>query len=118
MTVRPDAIHRWDRSVLLKALLIGAVIEAVAIAPAFFSPWGHAGPESTLGLLGVLANSPGGAVVIFSRTLGGNDTGESLWLLIAEVYLVQALLIGYIAFVWLRWKKRKQGRAQGMEPVL
>jgi hypothetical protein len=105
MTVRPDAIHRWDRSAFVKALSIGAVIEAVAIAPAFISPWGHAGPESTLGLLSVFANSPGGAVVIFLRTLAGKDTGESLRLLIAEVYLVQALLIGYIAFVWLRWKK-------------
>jgi hypothetical protein len=107
VTPRSEPIHRWDRPAVVKALLIGAVVEAVAIAPSLLSPWGHAGPESMPGLLSVLANAPGGALVIFPRTLLGMDAQEPVASLVAEIFLVQTLLIGYVAFVWLRWKKRK-----------
>ena len=107
MTPRSEPIHRWDRAAVVKALLIGAVVEAVAIAPVLLSPWGHAGPESMPGLLSVFVNAPGGALLIFSRTILGMDTEEPVALMVAEIYLVQTLLIGYIAFVWLRWKKRQ-----------
>ena len=108
MTPQSEPIHRWDSSTLLKSLMIGAVVESVLIAPAVLSPWGHAGPESIPGFVGVFLNAPGGALVIFLRTLAGPDNGESTAALVVQIYVVQTLLIGYIAFVWLRWKQRRK----------
>lgn len=109
MNSKPEPIHRWDRPVLLKAPLIGAVVEAVALAPAVLSPWGHAGPEWLLAWPSVFFNAPGGLLLGFLRTAAGVRENVSTPALVAELYLIQTLLVSYVAFVWLRWKKRKAG---------
>jgi hypothetical protein len=100
-----ERIHRWDRVTVAKALIIGAAVEAVAIAPAALSPWGHAGPESWLGWLSVLFNLPGIVVVRLLRDLG--MSGESSAGLLAAVFIVQTIILSYLLFVWLRRKKLK-----------
>ena len=105
MSAKAEPIHKWDRAVVLKALLFAAIVEAVAIAPALMSSWGHAGPESLLGWLSVLVNLPG---LYLGGLLGaGRFAGESVVALVITVYLIQTLAISYIAFVWLRWRKRR-----------
>lgn len=101
-----EPIHRWDRPTLLKALLIGAILEVAAIAPAVLSTWGHAGPESLWGWLGLLLNAPGLFVMWLVRTVSGSRETVSVVSTVAYVYLIQTLIFGYIVFVWLRWKKR------------
>jgi uncharacterized sodium:solute symporter family permease YidK len=104
MSAKAEPIHKWDRAVALKAFLFGAVLEAVAIAPAVISPWGHAGPESLFGWLSLLVNLPG---LYLCRLMGvGRFAGESVVALILTVYLIQTMVISYVAFVWLRWRKR------------
>ena len=105
MRPKPEPIHKWDRAVVLKALLYGAVLEAFAIAPALLSTWGHAGPTSPLGWLSALLNLPGMYVV---RVLGaGILAGDSVVTLVLMVYLIQTIAIGYVAFIWMRWRKRR-----------
>lgn len=104
-------IHRWDAGVVLKALAIGAVIEAVAAAPAALSPWGHAGPESMLGWLSVLLNMPGLFVLGLLRDLrAGNESFAGLF---AVVFVVQTIIISYLVFVYLR---RRKLRAEAGSP--
>ena len=93
-------LHRWDRSIVLRALIIGATIEGIAIAPAAISPWGHAGPEWLLGWVSILLNLPGIFVV---RLLRSGD--ESFAVIIAAVFIVQTVILSYLAFVYLRWRK-------------
>jgi hypothetical protein len=107
MKSKTEPIHCWDRAIVLKALLFGAVLEAIAIAPAVLSPWGHAGPEWLVAWPSVFVNIPAGLLVGFLKTAAGLDTKESVAAFAVEVYLLQTLIISYIAFVWLRWKKRK-----------
>ncbi len=107
MNSKPEPIHRWDRAILLKAFLFGAVLEAIAITPAVLSPWGHAGPESLWGWLGLLFNVPGLFVVWLLRSVTGSWETVSAVDAVAYVYLIQTLIFSYIAFVWLRWKKRR-----------
>jgi hypothetical protein len=109
MSSKPEAIHSWDRATLLKASLFGAVIEAIAIAPAVLSPWGHAGPEWLLAWPSVFVNLPGGFLLGLLKTAAGINAKESDAGLAAEVYLIQTLIISYLAFLWLRWKKRRAG---------
>ncbi len=107
MNSTPEPIHKWDARTLLKALMFGAVLEALAIAPAVLSPWGHAGPESNWGWLGLLLNVPGLFLSQWLRTLTGSTETISVVSAVAYVYLIQTLIFSYIAFVWLRWKKRR-----------
>ena len=104
-----EPIHKWDRPTLLKAFLFGAVAEAVAIAPALLSPWGHAGPEGLLAWASVFFHLPSGFLLNILKTAAGFKAEESLPAVVAELYLMQTLIIGYVAFVWLRWKKLKAG---------
>ena len=101
----PKRIHRWDRGTLFKALIIGATLEAVAIAPAALSPWGHAGPESLPGWLGVLLNLPGICVVRLLRDFGA--VGETFPAIFTGVFVVQTIILSYLVFICLRWKKLK-----------
>jgi hypothetical protein len=106
MNFNPEPIHKWDSRTLLEALLSGAVLEAVAIAPAILSPWGHAGPESIWGWLGLLLNVPGLFVIWLIRVLSGSTESVSVVSAVGYVYLIQTLIFSYILFVLLRWKKR------------
>ena len=103
---RDEPLHRWHGPTLVKALLIGAALEAAAIAPALLSPWGHAGPDSPWGWLGLLLNVPGLLVMWLLRTTSGNRETFSIIGIVAYVYSIQTLMFAYLAFVWLRWKKR------------
>ena len=109
MNSKPERIHRWDKPTLRKAFLFGAVLEAIAIAPAVFSPWGHAGPEGLLALLSVFVHAPAALLLSLLKAAAGIKGEESLAAFAVEVYLMQTLIISYIAFVWLRWKRRKTG---------
>lgn len=104
MNLRTEPKHTWGDTLVLKSFFIGAIVEAVAIAPAVLSPWGHAGPESFWGWLGLLVNAPGLFVVWLLRTISG--TTESIGVIwgIACVYLIQTLLFSYVAFLGLRRK--------------
>src|SRR5205807_4207699 len=104
MSSKPEALHSWDRATLVKALLFGAVVEAIAIAPAVLSPWGHAGPEWLLAWPSVFVNLPGGFLVRLLKTGAGIGAKESDTALAVQVYLIQTLIISYITFLWLRWK--------------
>ena len=106
---RSESIHRWDRPTILKALLFGAIVEAIAIAPAVLSPWGHAGPKWLIAWPSVLFNIPGGLLVGLLKEAAGVKVEESVAAFVVAVYLIQTLIISYIAFVCLRWKKRKAG---------
>jgi hypothetical protein len=101
-----ERIHRWDKSIAHRALIFGAMIEAVVIAPAVLSPWGHGGPEWLLGWLSVLLNLPG---LLFAflllRNFRSND--GSFTVFFAAVFVVQTIIISYLLFVYLRWKKLK-----------
>jgi hypothetical protein len=107
MNSKPEPIHIWDSATLLKAFFYGAVLEAIAIAPAVLSPWGHAGPESLWGWLGLLLNAPGLFVIWLLRTLSSSKETVSVMSAVTYVYLIQTLIFSYTAFVWLRWKKRR-----------
>ena len=98
-------IHSWDRNVLFKSLIIGTAIAAVAIAPVALSAWGHAGPESWLGWLGVVLNLPGMLVVRLLRDIG--VVGDTLGAIFTAAFIAQAVMLSYIVFVYLRRKKLK-----------
>ena len=112
MNFNPEPIHKWDFRTLLRALIFGAVLEALAIMPALLSPWGHAGPESIWGWLGLLLNVPGLVVIWLLRRVSGSRETVSIAHAIAYVYLIQTFIFTYIAFVWLRWNKMRS-RADG-----
>jgi hypothetical protein len=108
MIRKTEPIHHWDTATLLKAFLFGAVLEAIAIVPAILSPFGHAGPESVWGWLGILLNLPGGCVLYLLRSAIGNwKESISVEAAIVYIYLIQTFIFGYIAFVLMRLKKRK-----------
>ena len=109
MNSTPEPIHKLDRPILLRAFLFGAVVEAIAIAPAVLSPWGHAGPEWLVAWPSVFFNMPGGFLLMSLKAAAGVKDQESIAALVTEIYLIQTLIISYIAFVWLRWKKRRAG---------
>ena len=111
MDSKPEPIHRWDGPLMLKALLYGAALAAIAAAPAVLSRWGHAGPESLWGWLGLLLNVPGLLVMWLLITLTGSRESDSVVNTLVGVYLIQALIFGYLTFVWLRRKKRRAGVA-------
>lgn len=106
-SLQPERIHRWDRQVFAKALVTVTALEILAILPAILSPWGHAGPETLWGWLGVLLNLPGIFVVGAIATATGSLDTMSGWGPIVSVFVVQVVLFSYVAFVWLRWKKRR-----------
>lgn len=66
LEVRVDAIkiHSWDMATILKSVVVGILLETILLAPAFFTPWGHAGPETLPGLLSFLVNLPGFVVLV------------------------------------------------------
>jgi hypothetical protein len=102
-----ERIHRWDSASATKALVISVILEAIAIAPAVLSPWGHAGPDTTLGWISILLNLPGMVLVgLFQRLLSAN---ESVVLFLAAVFVVQIILLSYLVFVVIRWKKLRRG---------
>ena len=107
MNFKPEPIHKWHSRTLLKALLFGAILEGVVIAPAVLSPWGHAGPESIWGWIGLLLNVPGLIVIWFLRIVTGRNEAISVVSGVVYVYMIQTLIFSYIAFVWLRRKKRR-----------
>ena len=107
MNFNSEPIHKWDSKTLLKAFLFGAALEAAAIAPAILSPWGHAGPESMWGWLGLMLNAPGLFVIWLLRSLNGSTETVSAVSGFAYVYAIQTVIFSYVAFVWLRWKKRR-----------
>lgn len=107
MNFNPEPIHRWDGGALLKALMFGVLSESIFLAPAVLSPWRHAGPESLWGWLGLLLNAPGLFVIWLLRSISGSTEDVSIVDAIVYTYLAQTLILSYIAFVWLRWKKRK-----------
>lgn len=109
MISQSERIHRWDKPTLRKAFLFGAVLEAIAIAPAVLSPWGHAGPEGLLAWLSVFVHAPAALLLGFLKVAAGIKGEETLAAFAVEAYLIQTLIISYIAFVWLRWKKRRTG---------
>ena len=103
-----EPIHKWDGFTLVKACLFGAILEALAIAPAILSPWGHAGPESLWGWLGLVLNLPALFVIWLLRTLTGSRETISVGGAIVYVYLIQTLIFSYSVFVCFRWKKRRK----------
>lgn len=107
MNFNSEPIHKWDSKSLLRAFLFGVAIETAAIAPAILSPWGHAGPESTWGWLGLMLNAPGLFVVWLLRSLIGSTETVSLVSGVVYVYSIQTLIFSYVAFVWFRSKKRR-----------
>lgn len=105
MGSKSEPIHSWDGPILLRAFLYGLVSEAVAIAPAVLSPWGHAGPESPWGWLGLLLNAPGLVVISLMRGISGSTESVPIAKAIVYTYSIQALIFSYVAFVWLRRNK-------------
>jgi hypothetical protein len=101
-----EPIHRWDGYVLLKALLIGLALETTAFLPGVLSPWGHAGPESLLGWVSLLLHLPGLCLLWFFTKASGIEQPSAMTYMVFT-YSIQALGITYIAFVYLRWKKRR-----------
>ncbi len=107
MNSRTEAIHKWDNALLLRAFLCGFAIETIFIAPVLLTSWGHAGPDSLWGWIGLILNIPGGLVLIFLRTiLGVHNTDSNLESLVS-LFLIQTFLLSYVAFIFLRLKKRK-----------
>ncbi|HLN99778.1 MAG TPA: hypothetical protein VK208_15065 [Pyrinomonadaceae bacterium] len=100
-------IHRWDGRLLILALLIGAGLEAVAIAPLLLSPWGYAGPQSLWGWLGVLLHVPALFVIWMLSMLGDKQDISSVDWGFTDIYFLQTFMLAYVVFVWLRWRKRK-----------
>jgi hypothetical protein len=105
--VTKDSIHKWESTTVVKALFVGAVVETVAIAPAILSPWGHAGPEAPWGWLGLVLNVPGLFVIKLLRMASGSKETVPIASAVVQVYVIQALIFSYIAFVLLRWKQRR-----------
>ncbi|HEV7398542.1 MAG TPA: hypothetical protein VGN86_18660 [Pyrinomonadaceae bacterium] len=89
--------------------MTSAIIEAVAIAPGVLSPWGHAGPETTLGWFSVLFNLPGMFLVGLFHVSALDD--ESVIPMVAAVFVVQTLMLSYPAFVFVRWRKVRRSEA-------
>lgn len=106
MKANKEPIHRWDGSVLVKALLIGLALETTAFLPGVLSPWGHAGPESLLGWISLLLHLPGLYILSFIAKASGIEQPSAMTYMVF-VYSIQALGLTYIAFVCLRWKKRR-----------
>jgi len=105
-----EPIHRWDKVTVVKGFLLGAFLEAILIAPLVLSPWGHAGPDSVWGLIGLLLNIPGLLALWLLQIISGyalDALDLSMTSLLACVYLTQTLIFSYVAFVWLRFRKRK-----------
>ena len=106
MEHKKDRLHRFDSPTLIKALLIGVLLETAAFLPAVLSPWGHAGPESLWGWIGLLLNLPGLCVAWFLAKASGVEQFSSLTYMVVA-YSVQSLGLAYIAFVCLRVKNRR-----------
>jgi len=92
----------------LRAVGIGAVVEAVLIAPAVLLPWGHAGPETTVGWLSLIVNLPGFFVSSSLITAETDFTDTAVMLL---TFVIQTALIGGLIYLW----QRRRARAAGAE---
>jgi hypothetical protein len=114
MSIKVEPIHRWDGSTIIKAFLAGAAIEALLIAPAALSPWGHAGPESFWGWVSLFLNVPGGVALGVLRRLTNSHDTVSVAAAFTYVYIIQTVMIAYITFLCLRLKKRR-GNSKTLE---
>jgi len=82
------------------------------MAPLVLSPWGHAGPDSIWGFVGLLLNAPALLVIWLGRTISGSrwdsiPPNEA----ITYIYVIQTLIFSCIAYFWLR--RRMRGRPRG-----
>lgn len=102
-----NRIHRWDNASVLKGLVISAISETIAIAPAILSPWDHAGPETTLGWLSVLFNLPGIFLVGLFHAFSDD---EPMVIMVAAVFTIQTIMLSYFVFVLVRWRKVRLAR--------
>jgi hypothetical protein len=90
-----------------RALGIAAVIEAMLIAPAWLLPWGHAGPETTVGWLSLLLNAPGFFVSSSLITAETDFTDTAVMLL---TFVIQTALIGGLVYLWQRRRINRADR--------
>ncbi len=99
--------HRDNEPSGRKALRIGALIEAVLIAPTVLLPWGHAGP-TTVGWFSFLLNAPGFFVSSRLVTLESDFTIPALVVL---TFVIQAALIAGLLYLWqwLRHGRQEPG---------
>ena len=105
--MRANRLHRFDKGAIFKALVISCLIETIAIAPGVVSPWGHAGPETTLGWLSVLFNLPGMFLVGLTQVF--STEYDPVVRMVAAVFVVQTLLLSYPVFLLVRWRKVRRG---------
>jgi|GEM_PF-3163805 len=106
MNPKKDRLHRFDTPTIIKALLIGVFLETAAFLPAVLSPWGHAGPESLWGWIGLLLNLPGLCLAWFLAKASGVEQ-FSIITYVLVAYSSQSLGLAYIVFVGLRVKSRR-----------
>lgn len=108
----PSKIHSWDAASILKSVGVGVGLETILIAPTIPSelfPWGHAGPGTLPGILGLFLNLPGLYILMAltsDQMFREIEESETLFLL---VFVIQALIISYVVFVILRWRKLIKG---------
>lgn len=105
----PSKIHSWDIATILKSVVVGIVSETILIAPAIpteLFPWGHAGPGTLPGILGLMLNLPGFYIL---RALTSDqvfrEIEESGTLFVLYIFVIQTLIISYVVFVILRCRK-------------
>ena len=108
----PTRIHDFDIATILKSLVIGIVLETILIVPTIPSelfPWGHAGPGTLPGILGLFLNLPGIWILMALTTdqmFRAIEESDTFFVL---VFLIQALIISYAVFVLLRFRKIMKG---------
>jgi hypothetical protein len=81
------------------------VLETILIAPTIPSelfPWGHAGPGTLPGILGLFLNLPGFWILMALTSDQGFSTTNTDFLF---VFVIQTIIISYVVFVILRCRK-------------
>jgi hypothetical protein len=104
--IRKEPIHQWNLPVFIKAFLIGLALETGAFLPGVLSPWGHAGPESLVGSISLLLHLPSLYLVwLISKAFGLEQLSTTAYEICA--YSIQTLVLTYVAYAFLQWKKRR-----------